>query len=149
MDNTILTSLNLGIVKVDENQIKFTFAPRSSVDSLQDDTVALLELAAKAFGFKTDITGRYPGWERKEDSVLRDVFASAYQDLFHTDLKIEGIHAGLECGLFAQNLPGLDAISIGPTLKGVHTPDEAFDLKSNQKIYQLLSEVLTRLAHEE
>lgn len=149
MDNTILTSLNLGIVKVDENQIKFTFAPRSSVDSLQDDTVALLELAAKAFGFKTDITGRYPGWEKKEDSVLRDVFTSAYQDLFHTDLKIEGIHAGLECGLFAQNLPGLDAISIGPTLKGVHTPDEAFDLKSNQKIYQLLSEVLTRLAHEE
>lgn len=149
MDNTILTSLNLGIVRVDENQMKFTFAPRSSVDSLQDDTVALLELAAKAFGFKTDITGRYPGWERKEDSVLRDVFASAYQDLFHADLKIEGIHAGLECGLFAQNLPGLDAISIGPTLTGVHTPDEAFDLKSNQKIYQLLSEVLTRLAHEE
>ncbi len=145
-DRFVITSLNLGIVSVTEDHIKFTFAPRSSVDSLQDATTDLLQLTADAFSFETSVSGRYPGWEYKEDSILRETFRQSYRELFGTELKVEGIHAGLECGLFAENLPGLDAISVGPTLRNVHTPEEAFDLKSNEKFYQLLSDVLIRLA---
>ena len=149
MDNAIDTSLNLGVVRVGEDSIRFTFAPRSSVDSLQEDTVSRLQLCAEAFHFNWDISGRYPGWEKKEDSVLRETFEESYNDLFQEELQIEGIHAGLECGLFAQNLEGLDAISVGPTLRGVHTPDEAFDLVSCEKVCRLISEVLARLSNEQ
>lgn len=141
----ILTSLNLGILRVDDTEAVLTFAPRSSVDSLQEETCELLQLLADSFGFDTSEAGVYPGWEYIADSPLRECFVSTYRDLFGEELVIEGIHAGLECGLFAEHLPGLDAISVGPTLRNVHTPDESFDLHSAERFYRLLQEVLKRL----
>ncbi len=148
-NNFVITSLNLGILRVGANHIKFTFAPRSSIDSLQDATLEALQLTADTFGFETSTAGVYPGWEYVPNSVLRDTFCESYRSLFGDELRIEGIHAGLECGLFAQNLPGLDAISVGPTLRNVHTTDEAFDLASNEKFFRLICDVLTRLAKED
>ena len=77
---------------------------------------------------------------------MREVFQASYRELFGTELKIESIHAGLECGLFAEALPGLDAIAVGPTLSDVHTPDEHVDLASVERFYRLLVDVLARLA---
>ena len=146
MDNFVITSLNLGVVSTEGERAKLVFAPRSSVDSLQEDTLSLLKLTAETFGFKTDISGAYPGWEKVEDSLLRETIEESYRDLFGSEIKIEGIHAGLECGLFYANLPGLDPVSIGPTMHGVHTPDEKMELASVEKFYQLVVDVLARLA---
>ena len=81
-----------------------------------------------------------------EHSHVRDVFKESYRELFGTELRIESIHAGLECGLFAAALPGLDAIAVGPTLANVHTPDECMELASSERFYQLLVDALRRLA---
>ena len=146
MDNFVISSLNLGIVRVEGGTAFLGFAPRSSVDSLMDAIRAELTLTAKTFGFETDISGAYPGWEKVENSVLCDSMKESYRTLFGSELKVEGIHAGLECGLFYANLPGLDPVSIGPTMRGVHTPDEKMDLASCEKFYKLVVDVLARLA---
>lgn len=146
MDNFVISSLNLGIVATEGDKAILGFAPRSSVDSLMDAITDKLALTAKAFGFDTVISGAYPGWEKVENSVLCDTMRESYRSLFGSELKVEGIHAGLECGLFYANLPGLDPVSIGPTMRGVHTPDEKMDLQSCEKFYRLVVDVLERLA---
>lgn len=146
MDNFVISSLNLGIVRVEDGTALLGFAPRSSVDSLMDAITNELALTAKAFGFETEVSGAYPGWEKVEDSVLCDTMKESYRTLFGKELKVEGIHAGLECGLFFANLPGLDPVSIGPTMRGVHTPDEKMDLTSCEQFYKLVVDVLERLA---
>jgi len=146
MDNFVISSLNLGIVRVEDGTALLGFAPRSSVDSLMDAITNELALTAKAFGFETEVSGAYPGWEKVEDSVLCDTMKESYRTLFGKELKVEGIHAGLECGLFFANLPGLDPVSIGPTIRVVHTPDEKMDLTSCEQFYKLVVDVLERLA---
>ena len=86
------------------------------------------------------------GWSYAEHSPVRDVFVESYRELFGSELRIESIHAGLECGLFAEALHGLDAIAVGPTLSDVHTPDESMELASAERFYELLIDVLKRLA---
>ena len=122
------------------------FAPRSSVDSLMDDVLGRPSLVAGLFGFETAVSGAYPGWEKVEDSPLVAVMQESFSILFVKELKVEGIHAGLECGLFYANLPGLDPVSIGPTMYGVHTPDERMDLASCERVYRLVKDVLKRFA---
>lgn len=146
MDNFVISSLNLGIVRVEDGTALLGFAPRTSVDSLMDAITNELALTAKTFGFETEVSGAYPGWEKVEDSVLCDTMKESYRTLFGKELKVEGIHAGLECGLFFANLPGLDPVSIGPTMRGVHTPDEKMDLTSCEQFYKLVVDVLERLA---
>ena len=146
MDNFVISSLNLGIVRVEDGTALLGFAPRSSVESLMDAITNELALTAKTFGFETEVSGAYPGWEKVEDSVLCDTMKESYRTLFGKELKVEGIHAGLECGLFFANLPGLDPVSIGPTMRGVHTPDEKMDLTSCEQFYKLVVDVLERLA---
>lgn len=146
--NFVVTSLNLGIVRTAGEQLELVFAPRSSVESLQEETLEALDLLGETFGFTPHITGRYPGWAFTEHSPIRDVFCESYRTLFGKELSIEAIHAGLECGLFSQALPGLDAIAVGPTIRGCHTPDEHLPLDSFSRFYQLLTDVLTRLAEK-
>lgn len=145
-DGFVVTSLNLGVARMDDTTASLVFAPRSSVASLQNYTTDCLYLLAEAFGFDCDIAGAYPGWSFAEESPIRDTFIASYRELFDADLKIEAIHAGLECGLFSDALPGLDAIAVGPTIRGCHTPDEYLPLDSFERFYSLLTDVLSRLA---
>ena len=145
-DGFIVTSLNLGVARMDDTTASLVFAPRSSVASLQNYTTDCLYLLAETFGFDCDIAGAYPGWSFAEESPIRDTFIASYRELFDADLKIEAIHAGLECGLFSDALPGLDAIAVGPTIRGCHTPDEYLPLDSFERFYSLLTDVLSRLA---
>ena len=146
-DGFVVTSLNLGVVSTNDNVAKIVFAPRSSVASLQDDTTDRLYLLARTFGFNCDIAGAYPGWSFKEESPIRETFIKSYKELFGGDLKIEAIHAGLECGLFSESIEGLDAIAVGPTIRGVHTPDEEIPLDSFERFYELLCDVLKKEAN--
>ena len=120
----VVASLNLGIVRLEAAEARLVFSPRSSVDSLQRETESLLALLAEAFGFSVETAGRYPGWAYAEHSPVRGVFRDCYRQLFGEELRFEHMHAGLECGLFAAAMPGLDAIAVGPTILGVHTPDD-------------------------
>lgn len=145
-DGFVVTSLNLGIVQTDDTSASLVFAPRSSVASLQEDTKDRLFLLAETFGFTCTIAGEYPGWSFAEQSPIRDTFMESYETLFGAPLKIEAIHAGLECGLFSDALSGLDAIAVGPTIRGCHTPDEYLPLDSCARFYTLLTDVLSRLS---
>lgn len=145
-DGFVVTSLNLGVARMDDTTASLVFAPRSSVASLQNYTTDCLYLLAETFGFDCDIAGAYPGWSFAEESPIRDTFIASYRELFDADLKIEAIHAGLECGLFSDALSGLDAIAVGPTIRGCHTPDEYLPLDSFERFYSLLTDVLSRLA---
>ena len=146
MDGFVVVSSNMGVVRADENELVIVVSPRSSVASLQEDTKERFALLAETFGFAIDYSGEYPGWDYKEDSRIREVFVESYRELFGTELRLEALHAGLECGLFSEALPGLDAIAVGPTLYNVHTPDENVPLDSFERFYELLKDVLARLA---
>lgn len=148
MDGFVVVSSNMGIVRADENELVIVVSPRSSVASLQEDTKDRFRVLADTFGFEVSYSGEYPGWDYKENSHIRDVFVESYRSLFGKELKLEALHAGLECGLFSEALPGLDAIAVGPTLNNVHTPDENVPLDSFERFYELLKDVLARLAAE-
>ncbi len=142
MNGFVVTSLNLGIAQLKDNKAKLIFAPRSSVASLQEDTKEVLGILFDTFGFEKSIDGEYPGWSYAEKSPVRDVFCNVYKNLFDKDLRIEAIHAGLECGLFSDAIDNLDAIAVGPDIYGCHTPDERLPLDSVERFYKLLSSVL-------
>ena len=146
MDGFVVTSSNMGVVRTEEDKLVFIVSPRSSVASLQEDTKARFQTLADSFGFEAEYSGEYPGWSYAEQSRIREVFVESYRELFGKELKLEAIHAGLECGLFTEAIPGLDAIAVGPTLYDVHTPDEHVPLDSFERFYELLQAVLKKLA---
>lgn len=141
----IISSLNMGVIQTSSELVTVAFSPRSSVDSLQQEMKSTLQLFAELFDFSIEISGEYPGWSYAEQSPIRKIFCESYRKLFGQELKIEAIHAGLECGLFCGKIPNLDAIAIGPTMKGCHTPDETMELASCERTWKLLTEVLSAL----
>lgn len=144
----VVSSINLGVIKNDSERIDISFSLRSSEPSLQERTKELLTALADSFGFTVEFSSPYPGWRYAEVSPIRDTFVSAFRDLFGRDLEVLAIHAGLECGLFSEKLPGLDAISLGPTIHDFHTPQEKLDIVTFEQTYSLLREVLKRLAEK-
>lgn len=145
-DGFVEVSSNLGVVATEGASVRMLLAPRSSIASLQEEIKDRIQTLADAFGFSASFDNEYPGWSYTEHSHVREVFQASYRELFGEELKIESIHAGLECGLFTEALPGLDAIAVGPTLADVHTPDEHMPLDSAERFYRLLVDVLARLA---
>lgn len=145
-DGFVEVSSNLGVVITEDEALTVLLSPRSSIASLQEEIKERIQTLADTLGFNVSFDNEYPGWSYAEHSHVREVFQQSYRELFGTELKIESIHAGLECGLFAEALPGLDAIAVGPTLANVHTPDESMPLDSAERFYRLLVDVLARLA---
>ena len=145
-DGAVDVSSNIGVVATSADEAKILLSPRSSITSLQEEFKDRLQTLADVLGFDAKFEFEYPGWSYAEHSPVRDVFLESYRELFGSELRIESIHAGLECGLFAEALDGLDAIAVGPTLKDVHTPDESMELASSERFYTLLVDVLKRLA---
>ena len=148
MNGFVVASSNLGVVKTQDDKLTIVFSPRSSVPSLLEELKAHFGILAETFGFNTEFIGEYPGWNYNENSAVRKVFQESYKELFKKPLKIEAIHAGLECGLFCDAIPDLDAIAVGPTILDCHTPQEHLPLDSFERFYQFLKDVLRRLAAE-
>ena len=145
-DGSVEVSSNIGVVATSDDRVKIMLSPRSSITSLQNEFKDRLQTLADVLGFDAKFEFEYPGWSYAEHSPVRDIFVESYRELFGSELRIESIHAGLECGLFAEALHGLDAIAVGPTLSDVHTPDESMELASAERFYELLIDVLKRLA---
>ncbi|MBQ5389732.1 MAG: aminoacyl-histidine dipeptidase, partial [Clostridia bacterium] len=122
--NLVQTSLNLGILKAENNLLTATFAVRSSVESEKTALLETLKATAKAYDGVFESHGHYPAWEYRKDSPLRDTMVEVYKKLYGNAPEVVAIHAGLECGLFAGKIPDLDAVSFGPNLYDIHTTRE-------------------------
>lgn len=144
-DGFVVSSVNLGVVRLEDSRFRAVLAPRSSVKALQEETKRQLHVLGETFGCSTIYKAEYPGWQYASQSPIRDVFCKVYRKLFSEELKVESIHAGLECGLFVDAMEGLDAIAVGPTLYGCHTPEERMDLRSCANVWHLLLAVLEEL----
>ncbi len=144
IEGLVQTSLNLGVVTLGD-QLKLTWAVRSSVEKEKADLLAKLKELAAFYECLLDIRGEYPAWEYKKDSQLRDTMVRVYTDMYQTKPEVVAIHAGLECGLLSEKLPGLDCVSIGPNMQDIHTSRERLEIASVSRTWDFLLEVLKAL----
>ncbi len=140
----VQTSLNLGILKTGENTVTASFCIRSSVDSEKEMLKDRLACLLAQLGGGVSFSGEYPGWAYRPDSPLRELMTEVYREQYGREPKVEAIHAGLECGLLAGKLPGLDCVSIGPDLLEIHTPREKMSISSVQRVWMFVREILKR-----
>ena len=140
----VQTSLNLGIAKLGE-RFTATFSVRSSVNT---EKLELLEQLKKLCEFYEGVyteKGDYPAWEYKKDSELRDTMVKVYTEMYVKAPEVLAIHAGLECGLLGEKIPGLDCVSVGPQMHDIHTSRERLEIASTRRTWNFLLEVLKAL----
>lgn len=140
----VQTSLNLGILTTTEDELCAVFSLRSSIDSQKEMLKRRMICLMTQLGGRVEFEGEYTGWQYQEHSPLRELMAQVFEEQYGKAPKIEAIHAGLECGLFAGKMPGLDCVSIGPDLMEIHTPRERMSISSVQRVWKFLLEVLKR-----
>lgn len=140
------TSSNLASIKMPgENIIRVETSQRSSTLSSRKDVSASVKAAFELGGAKVSVGDGYPGWKPNPASPILKVAEEAYVRLFGVEPKVKAIHAGLECGLFLEKYPSLDMVSFGPTLRGVHSPDERMLIPTVDKFWRHLLEVLVNI----
>lgn len=160
MEGLVETSSNLGILCVKEDVVELVFSLRSSVEAelntllhkIRDDISGDFDSyiasdekdSLKEYLPSLKESNRYPGWQYKKDSKLRKLVCQVYEKQYHEPMKVEAIHAGLECGIFASRMD-VDIVSIGPDILDIHTPKETLKIASVRRTYELLLEVLKRM----
>lgn len=137
-------SRNLGVVRTDSEKCRFVcvFSTRSAIEAQIDASIAQLDALAAVVSAKTRHHSRYPGWNFAKDSAIRDLYCEHYRRVMGKDVEVTIIHAGLECGIIKNHLPDMDAISVGPDMQGIHSPDEKMDLRSCEKFWEILAGIL-------
>jgi dipeptidase D len=119
---------------------------RSSLESGKYDVAYTVAAPFRLMGCTIDQGGSYPGWAPNPTSAILDILVAKYKELFNNEEpKVMAIHAGLECGLLGERVPGLDMISFGPTIKGAHSPDERCGIKSTAKFWKFLTVILANI----
>ena len=143
IENFVETSTNLASVKMTEaGVIRIGSSQRSCVTAARRAAAAKMEACFVLAGAVVKHEGEYPGWAPAAVSPIRDACVASYRKLFGVEPKVKAIHAGLECGLFTEKFPGLDMISFGPTLRGVHAPGERLELASLDRFVALLNDLV-------
>ncbi len=142
IEGLVQTSLNLGILNLQEEELLLQFAVRSSLESEKKVLGQKLDVITQLVGGYTVISGEYPGWAYKDDSYLREHMKGIYKEMYGKDLNIVAIHAGLECGIFSGKLDGLDCVSFGPNLYDIHTTEERMEIASVQRTWNFILKVL-------
>ncbi len=146
MPGLVETSTNLASVKRGEGgRIVVCTSQRSSTESAKWDAARSVEAVFSLAGAEVKHSEGYPGWAPDPSSALLAATTESYRSLFGAEPKVRAIHAGLECGLFLEKYPGLEMVSFGPTLRGVHSPDERLEISTVGKFWKLLTDVLGRL----
>lgn len=144
IEGLVQTSLNMGITKLGE-RFSVTMSVRSSVNTEKQELLEQLKTLANFYEGAYSQMGEYPAWEYKKDSHLRDVMVRIYTEMFGKEPQVLAIHAGLECGLLGEKLPGLDCVSIGPQMHNIHTSRETLEIASTERTWNFLLEVLKAL----
>ena len=156
IEGLVQTSLNLGIMDTYTDEIVLSFSVRSSVNQEKNDLINELKSTVESAGGTIAIGGEYPAWEYKEQSELRDIMTSKYEEMFGESMVVEAIHAGVECGLFVDGLDEIDknagvevsvadAVSFGPNILDIHTPKERLEIESVERTWRFILEVLREL----
>lgn len=142
IEGLVETSLNLGILLLEEEKMHLGMALRSAVESAKQALIRKVQFVAVSFGAETSTHGVYPAWEYKRDSQFRDTMIKIHEEMFGQSPVVETIHAGLECGLLGSKIANLDAVSVGPQMYDIHTPKERLSIESTQRMYDFVKRVL-------
>ena len=145
LEGLVETSSNLASVRKHGNQVVATTSQRSSVASNLEYMAAVVRSAFELGGAKCVTNEGYPGWKMNPKSEILKVCVESYKRLFGKEPLVRAIHAGLECGLFSEKYPNLDMVSFGPTLRGVHSPDERLLIPTVQMVWDHLLDVLKNI----
>ena len=145
MEGLVETSCNLGITRLTPEGLACSASVRSSVATEKKALADKIAYLTEFLGGEYKAEGDYPSWEYKQDSRLRPYMVDVYEKLFHVKPQVRVIHAGLECGLFYEKIPGLDCVSLGPDMKDIHTTEEQLSISSVQKVWEYLLEVLKNM----
>ena len=140
--DVVLPSLNLGVVSLDESGICLRFSLRSSVGAALKNLKGQIKFVSEAFRANAEFTGEYPAWEYKKDSKLRDDMVRIFEQMYGKKPTIEAIHAGVECGILAGKIEGLDCISMGPDIFDIHTTEEHLSISSTKRMYEYILNVI-------
>ncbi|MCX7696257.1 MAG: aminoacyl-histidine dipeptidase [Bacteroidales bacterium] len=139
------TSTNLASIKIKEDEIVIATSQRSSLESAK---LFANQMVASVFAlaqFSYTHSDGYPGWNPNPNSPLLKKAVEIYEELYQQKANVRAIHAGLECGLFSEKIPGMDMISIGPTMRGVHSPEEKLLIPTVERVYKWVQEILKRI----
>ena len=145
MEGLVETSSNLASIKMADGCIRIVTSQRSSILSSRQDISEMIRSAFELGGARVTTGDGYPGWKPNPSSPILQVAIESYKRLFGVEPKVKAIHAGLECGLFLEKYPSLDMFSTGPTLRGVHSPDERMHIPSVDKFWLHLLDVLAHV----
>ncbi len=145
IEGLVETSNNVGAVKTFDNYVEIACALRSSSLTRRTALEEAVQVVYDVCGAVNRFQGKYPGWEYKVDSKLREVCCNVYKEITGKDAEVEAIHAGLECGLLLEKMGEIDVISIGPNMNDIHTPDERISISSIERTYKFLIKVLQSL----
>ncbi|MBR1391225.1 MAG: aminoacyl-histidine dipeptidase [Lachnospiraceae bacterium] len=138
------TSLNLGILKLEQEELHLHYSVRSSIGSDGEYVMHKLKLITEQLGGSVSFRGRYPAWEYRKDSAFREELVRIYAEMFGTEPKVETIHAGVECGILAQKIEGLDCVSMGPDIFDIHTTSERLSISSTKRMWEYLQNIVKK-----
>lgn len=142
MEGLTETSLNLGVTRLEEDGINLIYCVRSNVGVAFKNLTNKLRFIAEALGAKYEENNVYPAWEYRKDSPLRDKAVKTYEEMFGETPVVTTMHAGVECGLLGSKISNLDAISIGPNLYDIHTPQERLSISSTKRMYDFVLKMI-------
>ena len=138
----VQTSINAGVVRMEDGKVVITYLLRSSVESEKEYLIDKVTSMVELLGGEYVITGKYPAWEYRKESMLREIMSDSFKKLYGKEPVIQAIHAGVECGMFADKLDGLDCVSFGPDIIDIHTFNEKLNVPSVQRTWELILDVL-------
>ena len=145
IEGLVETSLNLGILKTEKDKMILHFALRSNKQTALDFLEDKLKVYAKCVPCEIKTFGHYPPWEYRENSSLEKLYIEKYTEKTGKDIRVEAIHAGLECGVFASKIKDFDCISVGPEMHDIHTPKERLSIESSENLYEVILSVLAQI----
>ena len=142
--NVPMTSLNLGIAALGPEGLRLFYLIRSSKRRRKEQIIEDIEKNFRTTGGSSERKGDYPAWERKEDAELLKIVKEVYKEITGKDGRVDITHGGLECGIFASGMKGIEIVSLGPEMEGVHSVHEKVSIASVNTTYEVLKEVLRR-----
>ena len=145
IEGLVETSNNIGILRIEDGMLCASCGIRSSVGSAKLYVSEKIQYLTEFLGGEYTVMGDYPAWEYKKDSALRELMADTYRELFGKEASVKAIHAGLECGLFYDKIPGLDCVSFGPSMQDIHTTEEKLSISSTARMWEYLVKVLENI----
>lgn len=145
MEGLVETSSNVATISVSDGIINVDLSVRSSKDAEIDNLSQMFKQLKTAFNIGLKESGHYPGWTYEKSSVLKDKAKVLYRSTYGREIEEIAIHAGLECGFFKNKKADLEIISLGPTIRNIHTAEESVDIDSVRRVYDYLKALLKAL----